>query len=517
MTGGTGTLVAAIDIGASAIRMDVAEVKGDGTVRIVDSLRKGVQLGRDAFPDSHISEESIRATCDALRDFKKVMDGYGVVRSRTVATSAVRESVNSDTFVDRVLMNTGLEVEVIDGAEENRLTFSAVRESLRSGPDLVTGKTLVAEVGGGSTDVTLMVAGEPVQSGTFPLGSIRLRAGVQGRTASNDQQVRYMKRQISNLVSNIRRAISLRDADAFVAVGGDVRVAARVLGAPNASGPLTVIPREQFAEFADSTARVEPDKLVKAHALSYGDAETLAPSLLTYNQLLKETRSQQVYVSNANIRLGILLELAPSGSGEKLQELTQQILSAARSLGQKYQYDEGHAERVRELAEMLFDHLKEEHHLTATHRLYLQVASLLHDVGLFVNSRSHHKHSYYLIASSDLFGLRRTELEVVANIARYHRRALPQRAHPAYMALDRDDRMLVSKLGALLRVANALDKEYVQKAADLNVVREGDDIVLLARNVPDLGPQRSDQIGRSDFFTEVFGRRLVIREVNDLS
>lgn len=170
-------LLAAIDIGSSAIRMDVAEVRPDGSIYVLDSLKKGVQLGKDAFTEGHLSEESIRAACEVLRDFKKVMDTYGVLRYRAVATSAVRESLNRETFLDRVLMNTGLDVEIIDGPEENRLTCSAVFESLKGGPDLGKGKALLVEVGGGSTDVTLLSGGEPVQSGTFPLGSIRLRAG----------------------------------------------------------------------------------------------------------------------------------------------------------------------------------------------------------------------------------------------------------------------------------------------------------------------------------------------------
>lgn len=168
MTDLSNTLLAAIDVGSSAIRMDIAEVRPDGQIHILDSLKKGVQLGRGAFMEGHLSEESIRAACDAMKDFKKVMETYGVVRYRAVATSAVRESSNSETFLNRVLMSTGLDLEIIDGPEENRLTYSAVQESLRNGPELKTGKSLLVEVGGGSTDVTLLSGTEPVQSGTFP-------------------------------------------------------------------------------------------------------------------------------------------------------------------------------------------------------------------------------------------------------------------------------------------------------------------------------------------------------------
>ncbi len=505
-------LLAAIDIGSSAIRMDVAEVRPDGPIFVLDSLKKGVQLGKEAFTEGHLSEESIRAACEALRDFKKVMDTYGVLRYRAVATSAVRESLNSETFLDRILMSTGLDVEVIDGSEENRLTSSAVFESLKGGPDVSKGKTLLVEVGGGSTDVTLLSGGEPIQSGTFPLGSIRLSAGVSAASGSHEQQVRLLRRQITSFMSNIRRSLDLKEASNCIALGGDVRFAARALKAPAEGSKPAVISKDAFIEFVDSVAKLTIDGLVQKYSISYLDAETIPPALLTYLQLLKETQAQELIVSGASIRAGILQDLAPAEQGKRLKRLTHQILSAARSLGRRYQYDERHAERVRELACLLFDELKTEQRMNDTHRLYLEVAALLHDIGLFVSSRGHHKHSYYLISSSELFGLRQRELEIIANIARYHRRALPQRSHTSFVSLERDERMLVSKLAAILRVANALDKEHLQKVTDIKVIREGDQVVLIAQNVSDLTMERAALATRSDFFTEIFGKKMILRE-----
>lgn len=512
MTASNNLLMAAIDIGSSAIRMDVAEMGPDGVIRILESLKKGVQLGRDAFTEGHLKQETMRAACDVLRDFKKVMDTYGVMRYRAVATSAVRESSNSETFLDRLLMSTGLDVEVIDGPEENRITLSAVMDSLRGESDPGKAKSILVEVGGGSTDVALLVGGELQQAGTFPLGSIRMRAQINLGSAKHDQQVRILKRQIAGFIANIKREIDLKEAAHCITLGGDVRFAARVLDDPGPNRRLSTIPTEKFAEFVDSLSRLNVDTLVQKYSLSYLDAETLAPALLTYLQILKETQARNIIVSDASIRAGILQDLAPMEQGNRLKKLAVQILSAARSLGRKYHYDEGHAERVRELSVRLFDELKTEQRLTDTHRLYLEVAAVLHDIGLFIGSRSHHKHSYYLISSSQLFGLRKSELELIANIARYHRRALPQRSHTPFVALDRDERMIVSKLGAILRVANALDKDQMQKVMDLTISRDGDQIILSAPNVSDLAMGRIALASRSDFFTEIFGKKIILRE-----
>jgi exopolyphosphatase/guanosine-5'-triphosphate,3'-diphosphate pyrophosphatase len=505
-------LIAAIDIGSSAIRMDVAEVRSEGTIRVLDSLKKGVQLGREAFTDGHLSQETIRAACEVLRDFKKVMDTYGVMRYRAVATSAVRESSNSEMFLDRLLMNTGLDVEVIDGPEENRLTLSAVMDSLRGEPDIGKAKSILVEVGGGSTDVAVLSNGELEHSGTFPLGSIRLRAGVRTGSAKHDQQIRFLKRQISSFVSNIKREMDIRDTAHYIVMGGDVRFAAQMLKTGEQSARLSSIPKDDFSEFVDSLSRLTVDELVQKYSLPYVDAETLVPALLTYLQLLKETQAQEITISSASIRAGILQDLAPAEQGKRLKKLSTQILSAARSVGRKYHFDENHAERVRELSVLLFEELKAEQRMTDTHRLYLEVAALLHDIGLFVSPRSHHKHSQYLILSSELFGLRKHELELIANIARYHRRALPQRSHVSYISLERDERMIVSKLAAILRVANALDKDHLQKVMELKITREGDLIVLTGQNISDLAMGRLELANRSDFFVEVFGKKVVLRE-----
>jgi len=514
MSASNNLIMAAIDIGSSAIRMDVAEVKADGTLRILDSLKKGVQRGREAFTEGHLSQDTIRAACEALRDFKKVMDSYGVSRYRAVATSAVRESSNSETFLDRVLMSTGLDVEIIDGSEENRLTLSAVMDSLRGESDIGKAKSILVEVGGGSTDIAIVSDGELQQSSTIPLGSIRLRAGMSSGPAKPEQQARLLKRQINGFISSLKREIEIRDAVYCIALGGDVRLAASILNVSGQSSKFAALSKEALSDLVDSASKLSTDALVQKYSIPYLDAETLVPALLTYMLLLKETQAQNLILSDATIRAGILQDLAPVEEGKRRKKLSLQILSAARSLGRKYHYDENHAERVRELSTRLFDELKVEQRMTDTHRLYLEVAALLHDIGSFISPRSHHKHSLYLITASELFGLRKHELELIANIARYHRRAMPQRSHAPFMALDRDERMIVSKLAAILRVANALDKDHVQKTPDLKISREGDHIVLTAPSISDMTMGRLALAGRSDFFTEVFGKKVILREAD---
>jgi exopolyphosphatase/guanosine-5'-triphosphate,3'-diphosphate pyrophosphatase len=212
------------------------------------------------------------------------------------------------------------------------------------------------------------------------------------------------------------------------------------------------------------------------------------------------------------MRAGLLLELAGAADGRGLEDLRAQVLVSAMALGEKYRYDATHARNVAALATRLFDDLRAEHGLPERDRLLLEVAALLHDVGIFVGLRAHHKHSLYVIGNSEIFGLAQEDMVVVANVARYHRRGTPSKSHAEFMTLDRDRRVDVLKMAALLRLANALDADHLQKVRDVRVVRDSEPWVLEADGAGDLTMERLAALSRSDLFTDVFGRRLVFRE-----
>ena len=183
-------------MGASAIRLLVAECPPGEAPRLLEEASRAVQLGKDAFTAGRLGAATIEATLRALEGFRRIMDSYGVVRYRAVATSAVREALNRDTFLDRVRLRTGIDVEVIDGSEENRLTYMAVRDALREHEALVAGDALLVEVGGGSADLSYLRRGEPIHSGTYALGAVRMRQNLANWHGSHEQRVKLYRRTV---------------------------------------------------------------------------------------------------------------------------------------------------------------------------------------------------------------------------------------------------------------------------------------------------------------------------------
>ncbi len=504
--------VAVLDMGASAIRLVVAELPPGEPPRIVEEASRGVLLGRDAFTGGRLGASTIEATLRALEGFRRIMDSYGVVRYRAVATSAVREAVNRDTFLDRVRLRTGIDVEVIDGSEENRLSYVAVREALKDHEALNGGDTLLVEVGGGSADISFLRRGEPVYSGTYALGSIRMRQNLAAWHGSHEQRVRLFHRTVQNIVEDIRREMPLREAKHFLATGGDARFAADQVVGEEPGGGVRAIPRERFLSFCEQTVALDDEQLVEAYRLPLTEVETLVPALLVYRELLLETQAETLLVPEATLRAGLLLDMVRADEGQGIEDLSRQVLASAAALGEKYRYDAPHARHVASLALRLFDDLRAEHGLGVRDRLLLEVAALLHDVGIFVNLRGHHKHTQYILSVSEIFGLSRDDMAVISNIARYHRRAAPNKSHLPYMALDSDARVTVNKLGAILRVANALDADHLQKVRDVRVLREDDQWVLEVDGGGDLTLERLAALARADLLTEVFGRKVGFRE-----
>jgi exopolyphosphatase/guanosine-5'-triphosphate,3'-diphosphate pyrophosphatase len=241
------------------------------------------------------------------------------------------------------------------------------------------------------------------------------------------------------------------------------------------------------------------------------EAETLVPALLVYRALLSASAARRVVVSDATLRAGVLLDFIEPVGRQAVEDFERQVLASAEAVGHRFRFDRAHGRQVAKLATRLFDELREEHGLSDRERLLLQTASLLHDVGIYVSLRAHHKHSQYLLAASQIFGLSAEETEIVANIARYHRGRTPQPSHRPYIALDRNDRVLVTKLAAILRVANALDAEHLEKVRDLRLERGAKAWVLEIDASGDITMEQMAAIARADMFAEVFGRQLAIR------
>jgi exopolyphosphatase/guanosine-5'-triphosphate,3'-diphosphate pyrophosphatase len=511
--GETARTVGVIDIGSNSVRMVVAQVSPDGEIEVLERTQRPVRLGHSTFLTGRLSRPAMNAAIAILRDFRRIMDGYPVERVRTVATSAVREASNADAFGDRVAMAVNLDVEVIEPTEESRLTVSAVRQAVGGALGVNRGKTLVVEVGGGSALLTILRSGQIAATESYALGSIRLQEMLATARESPERAAELLRHHLANATSLMKRSMALGEVDTVLAVGGDARFAAQQVGKPvSGSNHLFTVTAGDLNRLIDQCAPRAAEDIARTYGLPFETAETLVPALLAYQAILQSTRAKRMIVTMVSMRDGLVLDLARQATGVEDLGLTRSIIRSATTVGRKYRYDPRHAAHVAHLATRLFDELQVEHGLRPRYRLLLHLAGLLHEIGRFVSNRAHHKHSQYLIANTELFGVRRDELRTVAHVARYHRRSPPRPTHVDYMSLPRESRIIVNKLAAILRVADALDRGQAQQIRDFRIERRPDELVIYVSGLSDLGLERRALAAKADLFEDTYGLTVRLEE-----
>jgi exopolyphosphatase/guanosine-5'-triphosphate,3'-diphosphate pyrophosphatase len=506
-------LVAVIDIGTSAIRMAIGEIASDATIRTLETLSRPVRIGKDAFTTGIIKRSTIEECVAALASYRDVLNSYGITSDsqlRCIATSAVREADNRLAFVDRVYIATGIQVEPLDEAEVSRITFLGVQSTLLE-QEFAKSRAVVVEVGGGNTEFLVVQDGQVIFSQTYTLGSLRLRETLESLRVPHGKERQLMESHVERYIGQALQSISTDDDTPIelIALGGDLRFAASQLVPDLIEESLATIPINRFSDFVDKMFPLTIDELVQDYHLTYQDAETLGPALLTILRIARALKAKHVRVSDVNLRDGLLQDIANQGVWIENFEL--QVVNAAIDLGRKYSFDEAHASHVAAICGTLFESLQTLHRLDGRYTVILKLAAFLHEIGMFVGISSYHKHTFYLIQNSELFGLSNRNLRTVALVARYHRRASPKPTHTSFSSLSREDRVVVTKLASILRIADALDRSYSQRIKNVDCKIQKGRFVISVPGVEDLSLEQIALKETGTLFEETFGLPVLLR------
>jgi len=496
---------AAIDVGSNAMRLRVVEASGPTEVREVASERAAIRLGHDVFLTGRLTQSAIFEASEALKRFRDVMKASGVDAYRAVATSAVREAQNAELLVERASREAGVKLEVIEGVEEARLVLLAVMRSVKVGAR----RALLVDIGGGSVEFTVVAGSTPRVSVSLPLGTVRLHeAFLHSDEPVNGERRALLTEYIERLLGEVRLLGGPRP-DVVVATGGNCDAIAALASAATDDGLGIDVPR--MTAIREEMASLSPAARRERWGLRGDRADVIVPAMFVLSAVAERVGAATISTPGVGLKDGILAELVDRAFrvwDERGEEA--EVEAEALELGRKYRFDERHARHVAGIATSLFDQLVDLHHLGAEERTLLRLAALLHDIGDFVGFESHHKHSHYLIAQTDLMGLSPAHKEVVANVARYHRKAMPDLSHPGFRKLDRKDRATVRKLAALLRVADAFDREHHTKVLEVAVRVTPGRIALRAVANPnagvdlDLSLERWTALRKADLMEDVF-------------
>lgn len=516
---------AVIEIGSTGIRLLVAEIPQSNQdtnfsymVTVLDRSEFPVNIGRDVFTFGSISNETQSSCIQIMNRYAEQIGAWGITKNETVVigTSAVREAVNRDPFVDRIKVRTGFTVRIVDGVEENRLRYIAVTECLKkTGINFQNEDTIILEISGGSTEMMLLEKGRIAVAHSMRIGTIIIDQQVHALAASlSDEQKaedgrQFLKDYIRNTRGQLSSELNISQVSQFIAVGHDMNIAALFCG-KDVSPFLWKIQRQDFIDFVDQIQEYSIDEINAKFNLSYSDAQTFQLSLSAYREFVKESNVESLIVPETSIREGLLISQGNQVDEKLRKEFDDQIVAGASRLLKKYQGDERHAYFVRDLGLKIYDCLEKELGLTDHERLLLEVSSILHDIGMFIRAKDHNLHSRYIISHSEIFGLTREDLGIVAQIAGYHRGQKIPHDDSEFKIQPRAIRLTILKLTAILRIADAMDRSHRQKFPDCTVSLGHDTLTIRINTVDNLRLEKLAVQEKCEMFENVFGYKIVL-------
>ncbi|HAX68372.1 MAG TPA: Ppx/GppA phosphatase family protein [Anaerolineales bacterium] len=497
--------IAAIDVGSNAMRLVVGRVNYDGTLETLENLRLPVRLGQDAFSLGQIGEETAQLATDAFVRFRKVADDYGVGTIRAVATSAMREARNGDLLSDRIARATGIEIETISGDEEARLIHLAVSHAVH----LKDKHAMLIDIGGGSVEVTLSRGNNILSTESYNMGTVRLLQKLSGKPTKLPF-IELVREYAEATKRRIKREIGDSRIDLCVGTGGNIEemgILRKKLFKRESDKAITL---EELEKLISALGRLTVEERMRKFKLKPDRADVILPASIVLKMIAQEARAKEVRIPNVGLKDGILLDLAQSLGKASRPSPREQVWTSAMRLGEKYQFDSEHGNLVARLAGTLFDQTQSLHDLDHEDKMLLEVAAFLHDIGHFINTVDHDKHAWYIMQANPLIGLTKAQNEIVANVMRYHRKAMPGVQDENFRALSSKDRLVVIKLSALLRLADAMDVSHKRRVKDVSMKQVRNRWLLKLEGEEGLSLETWALEKRRSLFQDVFGMKLEI-------
>ncbi|MDY7232659.1 Ppx/GppA phosphatase family protein [Hyalangium rubrum] len=486
-------VLAAIDVGTNAVRLELARPDPDGALETLHQERDPIRPGEGVFSTGSMPKETADRLLSTLRRYSALCRRHKA-RVRAVATSALREARNRTEVVRRVREEAGLDLEVVSGKEEARLICLGVLHRKPS-----DARSLLVDIGGGSTEVATATGERPDNLWSLALGAVRLTEVFDASKSVTPKQLKLMRSFVAEVM---RKTLPEKLPKVPRVALGSSGTINGVVGFASADGAGSATAR-QISHAVETLAEMSPERRRKR--FDPRRADIIVSGAVILEGVVKHLGVESVAAVNRGLRDGLLVDLLYRQDASRADH---SLREAALAIGRRFFFDEKHSRQVARLALALFDDLAALHHLPLSTRPYLEVAALLHDIGTAVSHERHHKHTYYLIHNADIPGLADRERELVARVARYHRRSAPDLAHSGMEGLTAPERRTVRKLATLLRLANSLDHSHQQPIKSLKATksREGVSLHLSAHKPVDLELWNAEREVAN--FRSVYGKRL---------
>jgi|KBSSwiStaDraftv2_1062776.scaffolds.fasta_scaffold01192_10 exopolyphosphatase/guanosine-5'-triphosphate,3'-diphosphate pyrophosphatase len=461
--------------------MIVVRVRPDLSFEVVDREKAMVRLGAGGLDGRALTPEAMSAALQALSKFKRIAESHQVDEILAAATSATREARNGGEFLARLEHETGIRPRVISGVEEARL----IHQAAVYGVDVGGGRAVVIDIGGGSVEITLGTATTLQLARSFKIGSIRLTERFVRSDPLADRDERRIVKHVLGEIDRHCEQILASGFDRVIGTSGTILSIGAVAATAARGGPPSElrnlhVSAKQIRRVRKHVTELDLENRLAIPGLDPRRADLVVAGTVLLDTILRRLGAEELTLCDLALREGLVLDYVRRNRRQiaQIDSIPDVRRRSTLELAERCSYYADHSNQVVRLALALFDQTRAIHGLTDREREWLEYASLMHDIGGHISFSGHHKHSYYLIKNGDLRGFHPDEIEVMALVARYHRRGTPKRSHPQYAQLSATLRRTVRTLASILRVAESLDRSHAQPVSGLEVHDRGEDIVI---------------------------------------
>ncbi|WP_069131077.1 Ppx/GppA phosphatase family protein [Rhodohalobacter halophilus] len=506
--------IAAIDLGTNSFHALIVDIYPDGGFYTVDKLKEMVLLAEKGLGDD-LSDAAMERGISALKKIKVLADSYEAETILAYATSAIREAGNGGEFIQRAIDEVGVKINAIPGRIEAELIGLAVQHGIQ----MPEAPSMIMDIGGGSVEFIVADQEKFYHLSSKKIGVARMTAQFIDHDPIKPDEIEKLKNHFEKSLTDVAEAFALHRSKTLIGSSGTMENIAMMIAHRHNNTPnLTVNEMEfsakQFFEFYDEVIGLNRKKRAQLKGLDEKRVDLLPAGLVLVHFILKKFGIKRVKISSQALREGIVLRYIKKelSEGVKVHLEENPRRRSVLELVHKCDWHEDHSQHVAKLALKIFDELRQDLELVDSDRELLEYAALMHDIGYHISHRKHHKHALYIINNADLMGFKEEEIDVMANVARYHRRSTPKNRHLHFKKLDKSVREKVKKLSGILRVADGLDRSHYQNVRDFEFERANGAIELKLITESDPNLEIWGAMRKKALFEEVTGRKLRITE-----
>ena len=500
---------AVIFIDSDNVYLKMVEAKNN-EFKVIEDLQSPLKLGQDTFKKINII--IIEELCKIITGYLKIISEYQIKTIKAVATAALGQVDNKDFIINQINIKTGLEVEIIDNFEEKKYIYQAIINKINQEKNFWDSEALISYIGSGSLGIGIYAENNIIASRNIKIGSLKVSEILKGIQDKTDEFYVVVEESLSSITHSLKIFLEEFQLNNFIVTGKKIEVVANLCKVDR-QGDFFYIPQLKFDSLYQEIKNKTPAQIENTYNLSENNAETILPSIVLYKTLMNLTSAEKIIAPIVFLTDIILYKmLYPDKFFSTKEKFYQSTVLSAKNLGKKYKYDQIHSNLVSKFALNIFDNIKKIHGLNKKHRLLLHSAAVLHDVGKYINISKHYQHSYRIIKSSNIFGLNHQKLSIVALITKYHSNKSIIINDQDFQKLNKKDRLVVAKLTAILRIADALNKSHYNKFNQIKSELTDDQLVITVLSNKETVLEEYTFQKKSKLFKEVFGIKLIFKK-----